>query len=126
MYNKTFFLYNKTIQCYVITINLSTMYNLDSIIIFLVLSSIAFTIYFSIQRRNKFKTAAYNISTHSKESLTEYYLVVEMRHGQFLDARKLSIIEQLFIPNHIVSLLRNTYNDYESAEKSLQELKEKN
>ena len=90
---------------------------------FIFLSILAFSFFYSIQTRKKFKSAAYNISSHSTETLTEYYLVVEMKHGQFLDARKLPKFFQLFVPSKISPLLNHTYTDLESAEKSLKEVK---
>ena len=108
------------------TLKYPTMLNPNSILFLLLLCLVASFIYLFIQKRNKFKTACYSISLSPKEALTEYYLVIEMKHGQFQDTRKLSKLSQLFFPKRIIPLLKDTYNDYESAQKSLQELKEKN
>jgi len=91
---------------------------------FIFLSILVISFIYSIQKRNKFKSAVYNISSHTEDNYTEYYLVVEMRHGQFLDARRLPKFFQLFIPTKIASLLNSTYTDFESAQKSLQEVKQ--
>ena len=48
-----------------------------------------------------------------------------MKHGQYVDTRKLSVIDFLFIPNNIIPLLKSTYSNYDSAHNSLQELKKK-
>ena len=91
---------------------------------FLFISILAVSFVYTIQQRNKFKSAAYNISSNTNETITEYYLVVEMKHGQFLDARRLPKFFQLFIPSKITTLLNNTYTDIEAAQKSLQEVKQ--
>lgn len=102
------------------------MYTPTQIILLIILSLIVLSFYLSIQQINKFKTAAYNISTQTTEKITKYYLVVEMKHGQYIDTRKLSNLTHLFISKHITPLLKATYDNYESAEKSLQEIKLKN
>jgi hypothetical protein len=90
-----------------------------------IISIIGYSIYRSIQKINKFKNAIYNISACSETAKTNYYLMVEIKHGQSIDARKLTKKQLLFIPNTIIPILKDTYKDYESAENSLQELKNK-
>lgn len=89
----------------------------------LLISFICYSIYYYILRRNKFKTAILNISVCSKDTETKYYLMIEIKHGKNMDARKLSKTALLFIPNNSIPLLKQTYNDYESAEKSIIKLK---
>jgi hypothetical protein len=86
---------------------------------------ISYFIYFSIQKRNKLKNGIYDICTCSETGSIKYYLVLESKHGKYFDARQLSKISYLFIPNKISPLLTTTYNDYESAQESLQEFKTK-
>ena len=85
----------------------------------------ALTVFYFLTMRKKFKKAVYNISTCSQTRDKEFYLVVEMKHGQYIDTRKLSYLELLFIPNGITSLLKQTYNDYDTALLSLREVKYK-
>lgn len=82
-------------------------------------------IWFSNKKRNKFKYAVYNIGACPGKKSLQYYFMVEMAHGQYYDARKLSKNDLLFIPEVVIPSLKNTYTDYKSAEKSLEEFKNK-
>ena len=95
-----------------------------NIIPLLLIGLICYSVYHAIQKRNKFRTAIYDISLYSSDA-PKYHLVIEMKHGQYVDTRKLSVIDFLFIPNNIIPLLKSTYSNYDSAHNSLQELKKK-
>tara|TARA_B100000809_G_scaffold237763_1_gene257915 strand:+ start:83215 stop:83508 length:294 start_codon:yes stop_codon:yes gene_type:complete len=89
------------------------------------ISLISYFIYFSIQKRNKLKNGIYAISTCSETDTPKYYMVLAAKQGKHFDARELPKLYHLFIPNHISSLIKTTYNDYESAQESLNEFKTK-
>ena len=91
----------------------------------LTITIICYIIYLFISERNKYKTSAYSISACIDANTTRYYLVIESKHGKFLDTRELSKISLFLTPNNISPILTTTYSDYESAQNSLQELRKK-
>jgi hypothetical protein len=93
--------------------------------ILLLIGGISYAINSKLKKRNKFKKGVYEISAYYTDSTTKYYIVMESRHGKFIDARKLSKESLLLIPLNIRPLLTTTYNNYESAQKSLQKFKAK-
>lgn len=70
---------------------------------------------FSLHIRNKFKNAVYHISKQSQAGNNDFYIVIEWKHGKYRDARRLSRFNFFFIPNHIASSLKGTYQNFDIA-----------
>lgn len=98
--------------------------NLNSIL-FASICFIIYTVYFSLQKRKNLKNGIYDISACPEDNATKYFLVIESKHGRYFDTRKLSKLSYFFIPNDVIHILKTTYNDYDSARKSLQEFRKK-
>lgn len=98
-------------------------YNL--FIILITICFISYLIYSYLKKRDRFKNGIYDIGTCYKNNKTKYYFRMERRHGRYIDARKLSEKSISTIPNELGVILTNTYNDYESAQASLQKFKRK-
>ncbi len=89
-----------------------------------VLSSIAILLIYNFQKQKlKFKNGLYDIGSCIEKEQIRYHLVIEWRHGRYLDTRKLPIKPILLLPTEIKKQLFKTFDDYETARHALETLK---
>lgn len=84
-----------------------------------------FILYKFILKKRKFRKGIYEISVRYKKEIPTYYFMMEWRPGKFIDTRKLTKSNFLFISKDACSILKKTYHDYESAQMALEEFRTK-
>lgn len=84
-----------------------------------------FILYKFLLKKKKFRKGIYEISVRYKNEIPTYYFMMEWRPGKFIDTRKLTKSNFLFIPEEACSILKKTYHDYESAQSALEEFRTK-